>query len=97
MAFNHVQSFSTTLILKKRQVKTSRKYCISPIRLSKIENLMTHCAVIHWRLECKLVNFYGGQSKYGTRILFDPAIPSPRICHAENLKFLYSKVKKEKQ
>lgn len=39
MAFNHGQIFLSSFILRNREAKTSRRYCILSVRLTKTKNL----------------------------------------------------------
>ena len=49
IANRHVKSSSTSLITREMQIKTIRRYDVTPVRMSKIKNKKQQVLAIMWR------------------------------------------------
>ena len=88
MTNKHMKRFSTLLIMKKMQIKTTLRYHLTPVRMAIIKkstnsNCWRECGekgtLLHCRWECKLIQslwktVWGFLKKLQIKSTYDPAI-----------------------
>ena len=69
MAEKHLKKYSTSLIIKEMQIKTTLRFHLTPIRMARIKNSgdkNSGCGergtLLHCWWDCKLYNHSGNQS-----------------------------------